>query len=504
MPSEVRLGGSSHWFEIGVFCQLVIGAIVVGIDLGSASFDHDEVASVSVASRSLTGVFDVLGSNDANSGLYYVLLHAWMWGGEGEGWARALSAVCLVATIPITALLARRLFGESVGLIAGFALVANTFVVAHGQEARWYVLMLLLITLATWLFVEAATRGNTGFFVGYAIVAALAVYAGMFASLVIVAHLVSLPFLPQLRQLARRFAVAFGAVLLVTAPFALYLLANASHQVTWIERPGPLDLIHVSSAMLGGGGPLLAIAYGTLVLIGLVELWRVAWGARASGAELAEARWRSVLIVAWLALPPMILFAFSQVQPLFIAAYLLGVAPVLAILAGFGLVALAERSRAAGVAAAAVVISLCIPAQIESELRPNEDLRAVAAMIAREGGETDGLAFAPAFGRVGIDWYLDREAVPRDGQPRDFAVASMGEAEQVGDLYALEVSPDELARRLPKYPRVWLVEYPDADWHPTPEPMLDAGMPLLRSSYRLVRTRDIDELRVSVFERRRR
>lgn len=503
MPSEPTSRAFS-WFEIGLFAQLVIGAIVVGVDLGTPSFGRDEAASVSVASRSLTGVFDVLGHNDANSGLYYLLLHGWMSGGESEAWARLPSAVCMVAAIPITALLARRLFGEWVGLAAGFALIANDFVVAHSQQARWYALMLLLITLATWLFVEAATRGAPRFFIGYAAVATLAVYAGLFSALVILAHLASLPFLPQLRQLARRFAISFGAVLLATGPFAVYLLATASDQVTWIDRPGPLDPIHVSSALMGGGGPLLALAFGTLVSIGLVESWRLAWGGRASRPEVAERRWRTVLVTAWLALPPTILFVVSQVEPLFIATYLLCVTPAIAILTGVGFVALADRSRALALAAAAVVLALSVPARIESEVRYQEDLRAAAAMIVREGRESDGLAFAPAFGRVGIDWYLDRETVPRDDQPADFAVASMGEAERVGDLYAREVSPDLLASRLAKHPRIWLVEYPDADWHPTPEPMLDAGLPLLRSSYRLVRSRDTDELRVRLYERKRR
>jgi mannosyltransferase len=502
--SEATPRGFSRWFEFGILCQLLVGVVVVGIGIGAEPFNRDEVASVSVAGRSFEGIFDVLGHNDANSGLYYLLLHFWMWGGEAEGWVRALSALSVVATIPVTALLARRLAGESVGLVAGFALVANAFVVAHAQEARWSALALLLITLATWMFVEAATRGSSVFFVAYASAATLAVYAGLFSGLVVLAHLASLPFLPQLRQLARRFAVAFGAVLLASAPLAGFLAATASDQVSWIDRPGPNELINVSSAILGGGGPLFALAYGTLVLIGLFASWQGAWGVAASTHEPAEERWRCFLITAWVVLPPTILFAFSQAKPLFVGTYLFPVVPALAILAGIGLVALVERSRVVAVIAAAAVISLSLPARIELEVRLNEDLRAAAAMIEREGRGTDGLAYVPAFARVGIDWYLDREAVPREDQPTDFAVEPMGQAEQVGDLYAREVPPGVLVNRLQKYSRVWLVEYPDADWHPTPEPTLAAGLPQLRNSYRLVRVRDIDDFRVALYKRRHR
>src|SRR4051812_41639488 len=107
------------WFGLAVVGQVLVGAAVATAAIGDASFWLDESASASVASRSFGGIFEVLGHNDANMGLYYLLLHVWMWGGDSEAWIRLFSALCMVATIPVTALLARRLFGDVVGVVAG-------------------------------------------------------------------------------------------------------------------------------------------------------------------------------------------------------------------------------------------------------------------------------------------------------------------------------------------------------------------------------------------------
>ncbi len=75
-----------HWFLLGLLGLVAVAALMVGIGIGSKPFWLDEVASVSVAERSFGGILDVLGDTDSNMGLYYLLLHAWLWGGDSEGW----------------------------------------------------------------------------------------------------------------------------------------------------------------------------------------------------------------------------------------------------------------------------------------------------------------------------------------------------------------------------------------------------------------------------------
>ncbi len=193
--------------------------------------------------------------------------------------------------------------------------------------------------------------------------------------------------------------------------------------------------------------------------------------------------------------------SISQVRPLFLARYLLASAPAIAITAAIGLVALWRRSRAVAIVAGAIVISLSLLARIQLEpIAETEDQRGAAQMVASQGREGDGLTYGPAFARVGTSWYLERRG---GGIPTDLAVAPEGQAVEVGDLYAREVSPAILSNRLKRYPRVWLVGYPDSEWHPTPEPMLEAGVRVLRDEYRRVLSRDFGDIRVELYERLR-
>src|SRR3954453_22293518 len=197
------------WFGLALVGQVLVGAAVATAAIGDASFWLDESASASVASGSVGGIFEVLGHNDANMGLSYLVLHVWMWGGDSEAWIRLFSALCMVATIPVTALLARRLFGDVVGVVAGFVLALTPYPLHYAQQARGYALALLLATMATWLFVEAAQRRRPALFIAYAVASVLAVYANAFSAFVLLAHGLSLSAFPQLERVRRQFTITF-------------------------------------------------------------------------------------------------------------------------------------------------------------------------------------------------------------------------------------------------------------------------------------------------------
>lgn len=489
-----------RWFRIGLACQVAVGLLAVLVAIGDAPFWRDEVASVSVAQRSFGGIFQVLGHTDANAGLYYLLLHAWMWGGQSEGWVRALSALLTVATVPVTALLGRRLAGDAVGLVAGFLLAGSSLVVLFAQSARGYALALLLTALSTLFFVGLCNNDRRrSVAIGYVAASTLAVYANLFSGLVLLVHVASLAFHPCIRPLMRRFSVLYGAIFLVASPLAVFLLLGASDQVSWIARPTLGDLASTAQAFLGPGNAPLALLAGCLVVVGLVALWR----GEVPGDERPELRrWRFVLLAGWMMAPPALLFAVSQAKPLYDDRYLTAIAPAVAVVGAVGLVALAQRSRP--IAFAAAVALVCLSVVVRADLKPlaSEDLRGAAAMIADQSQPGDGIAYAPAYARVGLDWYLRRTPVSKGAVPDDFAIANGGDARQVGDLYSREVAPTFLARRLVRHPRIWLLSYPGSGWHPTPEPMLEAGVRALDEQYSRARAIDFGGARVELYVRR--
>jgi hypothetical protein len=191
--------------------------------------------------------------------------------------------------------------------------------------------------------------------------------------------------------------------------------------------------------------------------------------------------------MGWLLLPPILLFVASQIQPMLLDRFLLTSAPAMAITAAIGLVALARRSRALAVGVAVIVIGLAVLGRVGLEHQGRTEYGLAAArIVATQSAAGDAIAYVPAFLRLEFEWNLEREAGPGADLPADFAVAA--EAEEAGHIFAREVSPEILVERLRRYPRVWLVAYPEFDWHPTPEPMLDAGVSVLRSEYRRIQS----------------
>lgn len=475
-------------FPLALVAQTLLAAGICLARIGDRPFWQDEVASVSVAARSPAAIFDVLGDTDANMGLYYLVLHAWMWLGSGEGWVRTLSAVSATATVPLTVLLARRLFGERVAVVAGFVLAPNVLLLAYAQEARSYALGLFLSTLSTWLFVRAIdnrSRRTLGAYVG---VSSLAVYANLFGALVIAAQLASLPLIPRRSQ--RPLLAAQVVVAALTAPLALFLLAGDRDQVSWVPAPGLRTLVDFAYDL--AGSRLIALILTIFVVLGLVRLAR-AWPDR-------DRRWNTVLVVAWLFGPPVALFLVSFATPLFVSRYVIGSLPALAILAALGITTIRAPLWSAAAFGALLLLSLSV--WTPNRAAAVEDLRAAGRLVARATRPGDGIAYVPAWTRVGVDYYLRRSAAKAAPLPFDLALAPDGSAEAAGDLYATEAGAATVAGRLVRHRRVWVASYPGSDWHPTPEPMIEAGTDVLARRFRLVRSRRFGQVQVALFVRR--
>src|SRR5690348_5695872 len=131
-----------------------LAAVLRLLYLGKKSLWLDEIVSVSIARLDPAGFRNVVLSWELNEGLYYTLLRAWMHLARGEFAVRLLSALPSIAAIPFVYLLGRRLFSQSVGMIAALLLAVNTFDVRYAQEARGYSLFAFLVVMACWFFIS--------------------------------------------------------------------------------------------------------------------------------------------------------------------------------------------------------------------------------------------------------------------------------------------------------------------------------------------------------------
>jgi 4-amino-4-deoxy-L-arabinose transferase-like glycosyltransferase len=324
---------------------LVLAAALRLLYLGRYSYWMDESESVFFARLHWPAFISTLVHDEANMTFYYLLLRPWSLLGSSEVAVRSLSVIFSVATIPLLYLLAARMFGARVALIAALLVAVNEYHVAYAQEARSYSLVLFLLTIASLSYIAGVERPRARSWITFTVASVLAVYSHFFAIFVLVAQWTSLIFLrprdiPWKALLAS--ALAIGLLLLPLVAFAA--TADRGH-INWIPKPKP-DMVFRTLVYLAGAGPVaetkvstspeverrvLLVAYFALCLAALrsiLKVWRSRWGS-------FEA-WHDGLVLSWLFVPLVVVFGVSMIMPLWIIYYFFICLPPVVLLAAYG------------------------------------------------------------------------------------------------------------------------------------------------------------------------
>jgi mannosyltransferase len=333
----------------GALLAIAIGAAALRARALDAPLWMDEGISVGIASHPLSDIPWLL-RQDGSPPLYYLVLHVWMAVfGSGTTAVHALSLTFFALAVPAAVWAAWTPFGPLAGGLAGALVALDPFTAYYADDARMYTLVLLLGVLATGSFVRAFVlrrRRHVGVF---AVLLAALLYthnwALFYAAATGLAFAVLLALAHDRRTLLRDGALAFGAALLLYAPWLPTLRFQAAHTgAPWSIEPGEAELRNALADIWSGRVPatVLLAAAG----IGAIAI-AVRSRSRARRATLA------LLVIAAATL--LLAFAWSQVSsPAWAVRYLMIVAAPLVVFAGAGL----ARVGALGVAALAVVVAL--------------------------------------------------------------------------------------------------------------------------------------------------
>ncbi len=442
---------------------LVVLALLLP-SLGEGSLWIDEVRSLSIG-RDVGAVLHALRHEEANMGLYYLLLVGWRALGESDGWVRALSLLAALASLPLVRSLGARAGGRGAGVAAAVLLAAHGGFLEAAREVRGYAWMVALALAASWALARAVRRSSGRGYLAWAILAALAFHAHALASVVVLAHLVAL--LAAREEVSWR-AVAGALALLVAGVVPLWMAqAGGAEQLAWIvRRPLGASLVTLGERA-GGGHEVLAWAWLAVAAAGVVVLAR------------RPRTFARALALALAVVPPLALVMVDRaVQPLFLARYAIVVVPGLALAAGAAVAALARAlrgaarrretrsgaavvgalsarssSRAAGATALLFVAGLGLSGL---DLRPREDWRAAAEHIRAGARPEDVVVVFAYFCRPALERYLGTSQTRYSGTAQTEELASAPYPPEGGgrlpdpDLARLEA----LARARG---RVWLV-----------------------------------------------
>jgi mannosyltransferase len=402
---------------------VIVCAVAAGLRLyhiGHKSYWLDEAVSLELAGWPWQAFKATIRSTEANMVLYYTLLRPWVRiGGEGETWARLLSCVFGVLTVPALYLVGRRLFSRPTAVVAAAMLALDTGAVWASQEARSYALLVLLTTTSWWLLLRAAEErpgrraaSAWGLYLG---TGALAVYAHFYAVLVLAAQGIVLLFikLPSWRAQAADspvrkrvpLAVIVGCgVALIGALWPLGLfLARPHHNIDWIANGArgfhaaleaiKKPILHPTVTRARNELYVLAVT-GPLVVLAV-------WGT----ASVRSTRWRWGLLLLWLGVPIICSVVVSvTLQPIIDPRYLTICLPPLCLLAAGALMQIWPRWPAYAALALLLVADI---GSLDDYYRTtqNEDWRGVTEYVLARAQPGDYALFYASYVRTPFDLY---------------------------------------------------------------------------------------------------
>ena len=178
---------TSQQWRLAVVAELVLGAILGSLFLGTHSLFLDESVSSTLATAPWHRFANVVTHREANMALYYLLLRGWVVFGHSEIALRSLSVILAVGALWVVIMLARSLFGRRVALLAGLLLAVDPLFVQFAQDVRGYSLALLLVSASCFFFVRGIQQVDPPSrfcWTAYTVVTALAAYTNFWAALV--------------------------------------------------------------------------------------------------------------------------------------------------------------------------------------------------------------------------------------------------------------------------------------------------------------------------------
>ncbi|BCJ47008.1 hypothetical protein GCM10010168_34720 [Actinoplanes ianthinogenes] len=444
-------------------------AALAGWRLTGPALWADELATWGAVRLSWSQLWQLSGAVDAVVTPYYAAMKVWTAvAGTGTVALRLPSALAIVGTTILVAVIGRRVGGDRAGLLGGLLFAAVPAVSRYAQEARPYAIVMFFAALALWCLLRIIERPSVGGAVGYAAAVAAAGLAHPLGGLLMVAgHALTA------RRLRWWWAVP-AAVGCVPALLLAVAGARQNAQVSWIT------LADVNSWQGLPQNVFASAAVGGIVIV-LAVL-----GTRREPAFLALAGAAFV--------PPVLLLLTGTVHPIWVGRYVLIAVAPMAVLAAVGAL---RAGQAQAIAAVAVTLLVSFPVQLELREPAGhaEDSTRIAQVIGPRYRDGDVAVFPdthPSIPWAARDIYQRYLPAPRP--PDVLAVAPQRTG---GRLLARECPA---AACLGDPPRIWVIRVDDAG-----DPLKDMApgkRQRISRGYRPVGTWKYPLLTITLLERR--
>jgi uncharacterized membrane protein len=382
-------------WRIGLPLVLLLAALPRVLDARRTPFLFDEIYAILLARGGRPYLLETL-SRDVDQPLHFLVVWAWRaLGGESEAWLRIPSLGFALATVAITGLLARAMFGPRAGLLAAALIAVHPTHVLYSHEARFHAMVWCLTATLAWLAWRWIQRPSPGAAAAIVALAAAMLYTDVFSWFVLAALLCG--GLAALRDARRRWAWVglFALAALLYSPQLPTLVAQIARDIEGERLLPPMpvaDVVELFRKLAFNAAYLVP----AVLALAAIAAWR------------RDTRRPATLLLIMAAIPIVVPFALSQAGVhLFINRQMLFVIPLACALAAGGLVAL--RPQWLSVVAALVAVTLGTRAcLLRQPLQETVDLPRAVAWIRQHGGERPLVVSCETRALLTVWFYLPR------------------------------------------------------------------------------------------------
>jgi len=307
---------------------LLLATVVRLLGILSRPIWYDEAFSILFAEKGLDAMlYGTLaptgaGSADIHPLGYYSTLWLWMkaFGGSIVA-ARILSIIMGLITTCLVYLIAREQFNETTAQLSMLFSALAPFQIHYAQEIRMYSFLVMWLLLATLSYQLGSRTKDWKWWLLFSIAAAFAQYTHNLAAF----YLVALALTPLFQKdwMTLRATIFAGCLaILFYMPWLIQLPAQLAKvgQGYWVERPDvsrlfTLLIVYVTNSPLPDSWIVIALLISLLVVtLGIVQTARFT-----RQTKTGDGVWVFYLSFG----PPLLLFIFSQWQPVYIERALL-------------------------------------------------------------------------------------------------------------------------------------------------------------------------------------
>jgi len=400
--------------------------------LDHQSLWYDEGISLHCASRGLKNL--ILGRYVENHPpLYFIFLHLWMaLAGQSEFSIRFPSLIWGVLTVPLTFKLGQRLLDRKAGLLAAFLLSISPFHVWFSQEARMYALATLLGASSVYFFIAmmGKARRSEKTYCSYILCSILGLYTHFYVALIVAFE--NAAFLAwwardQLMKLKNGLPSPLTWLLIQLCIIALFLpyipFAAARYTADATYWEGTLKWTTIVKNTLAAFSAGRAVEKRTAKLAALGFSALAALGVLVLLSDRSRA-WTAILLILYLAVPTLVLFAISHHRPKFAPRYLLPILPAFYLLIAAGL-SPATGGRQAGICRWLAIAGLILPLGFVSGISAHSlanyyfddryarpDFRAVAEYIRSHSQPGDAIILVGGHMQAAFGYYYNNRDLP--------------------------------------------------------------------------------------------